>query len=161
MGRKSIMEHQIFEWVIAVAVLVVFMANMIFLALIYWMLKPLVGKLQATNDRINPILSELQGIISENRPKVSAMISDAQPVLSDIGLKADNIIGAVHDIVLSVKNQVELLDSIIGNVSDTIDETASIVQNRVIVPVREINYIRVAIKRAISTLFGKDSKTVS
>lgn len=240
------MEHQVFEWIIAVAVLVVFIANVIFLALIYRMLKPLIAKLLATNDKINPILSEVQGVISDNRGKINAIvsesqpivrdiviktndiaamvsdiISDTQPVVHDIGTKVNDITGAVRDIVLTVKDQVEQLDSIVRNVSDIIDEAALIVQSRVIEPVatkanditelartqmveisalvcdtalalinqaerldelvrrttnkidsttttlqkqvaesvREINYLGVAIKRMISTLFDRDSKT--
>jgi ABC-type transporter Mla subunit MlaD len=335
------MGHQVFEWVVAIAVLVVFITNMIILALTYKMLKPLIAKLQATNDRINPIinevqgimsenrdkisavvaqsqpiansiattidqvqgiitdnrpkvaaivsdaqpvvrdiatktndiagvvhgilnqahgiisdnreninatiseskplvkditiktndiaatvhgiLGEVQGIVSENRPKVSAIISEAQPVVHDIGTKANDITGAARDMVLTVRNQVERLDNIVKGVSDKVDETASIVQSRVIEPVatkanditdlaraqvveigalvrdtalilknqaerldelvrrttdkidsttttmqkqvtdpvREINHIGVAIKRAISTLFDRNSKTVS
>lgn len=243
---RSIMEHKVFEWIIAVAVLVVSIANMIFLALIYRMLKPLIAKLQVTNDKINPILSEVQGIISDNRGKintivsesqpivrnivvktndiaamVSDIISDTQPVVHDIGTRVNDITGGVRDIVLTVKGQIEQLDSIVRNVSGIIDETALIVESRVIEPVltkanditelvctqmveisafvrdtalalknqaerldelvrcttnkidsttttlqkqvtesaREINYLGVAIKRVISTLFSRDSKT--
>ncbi|MER3445693.1 MAG: hypothetical protein C4291_02145 [Candidatus Dadabacteria bacterium] len=198
-----------FEWIIAIAVLVVFIVNIIFLVLTYRMLKPLVAKLQATNDRIAPILSEIHGIIgdnrdkinavvsesqplvrdiltktnyvvttlhdilseargilSENRPKVSAFISDAQPVVHDIGKKASDITITVHDIVLTVKDEVKWLDSIVRSLDDKINEAASILQSRIIEPVvaitepvREINYIGVAVKRAISTLIN--SKTVS
>jgi ABC-type transporter Mla subunit MlaD len=178
------MGHQVFEWVIAIAVLVIFIANMVFLALTYKMLKPLIAKLQVTNDRINPILSEVQGIISDNRgkittivsesqpvvrdiviktdeiaAKVSGIISDAQPIVRDIGTKANDITGATRDIVLTVKNRVERLDELVRRTTDKIDSTTTTVQKQVTEPVREISYLGVAIKRAILTLFARNSKT--
>lgn len=273
------MGHIVFEWTIAIAVLVAFITNIIFLILIYRILKPLISKLHATSDRINSLLDEIYGIISDNRDRINAIVSESQPFVRDIMIKTNDISGAVrgiinqvhgiisdnretisnaiseskplvvgiltktnqiattvhgilsrtsdiavavHDMVLALKNEINNLDSIVKDVSDKVGETTSILHRRiiepiatkanditdlaraqvveiatllhdialtlrnrverldeivrctidkidsttatvrrqVIEPVREINYIGVAIKRAISTLLNRDGKAV-
>ncbi len=197
------MGSEVFQWVIAIAVLVVFIVNIVVLTLIYIMLKPLIAKLKKASDHVNPILGDMQRIISDNRDKITATVSesqpavrdimvkandiagavrgilnqahgimsdnretinntiseskplvrdiltrtnniaatvhgilnDAQPVVHDIGTKANDIAGAARDVALTVKSQVERLDGLVRNVNGKIDETASIVQSRVIEPV--------------------------
>jgi methyl-accepting chemotaxis protein len=224
------MGSEVFQWVIAIAVLVVFIVNMVVLTLIYMMLKPLIAGLKKASDHVNPILSDMQRIISDNRDKITATVSesqpvvkdimiktndiagvvhgilgqahgivndnretinntiseskplvrdiliktnhitatvhdilnDAQPVVRDIGTKANDITGATRDIALTLKNQAERLDELVRRTTDKIDSTTTTVQKQVTEPVREINHIGVAIKRAISTLFNNRSgKTVS
>ncbi len=230
------MGHIVFEWTIAIAVLVAFITNIIFLILIYRILKPLISKLHATSDRINSLLDEIYGIISDNRETISNAISESKPLVVGILTKTNQIATtvhgilsktsdtavAVHDMVLALKNEIKNLDSIVKDVSDKVGETTSILHRRiiepiatkanditdlaraqvveiatllhdialtlrnrverldeivrctmdkidsttatvrrqVIEPVREINYIGVAIKRAISTLLNRDGKAI-
>jgi ABC-type transporter Mla subunit MlaD len=128
----STMGHQVFEWVIAIAVLVVFISNLIFLWLFYMKVKPLIEKLQQTSDRINPILDEARGVMGSARgivDTVTPTITEAQPAIRGIVEKTnqriDPILGEVQGVLGSAKGIAGTVSSIISDAQPAVRNIAT------------------------------------
>ncbi len=212
------MGHEVFEWVIAMTVLGVFISNLAFLWLFYVKVKPLIYKLQATSDRLNPILLEAQEIMGDAK----GMVADIKPVVTDVGpvvrnivVRTNDITDMVHsqatqirmlmqdnitrmtdqidtatgdiekkviepivttmndandmvrvqiiefrtlmqDIVFRMRDNIDQLDDLIRRANSRIDDSITNIERQLTSPVREVNYMEVAVKKGLSALFDRD-----
>ncbi len=165
------MGHAVFEWVIAIAVLVVFASNIIFLWRINETLKALMVNSQQMNERLNAMLNEAHGVLSDARGAIAALVGEARPVVRAIATTANELTDMVHrqalevrgllrDTVLVLRNKVEQLDDLVTRTTERVDETTAIIQRQILEPVREIHYLTTAIRRAAGVLFAGRRKSV-
>lgn len=141
---ESIMTDEVFKWVIAIAVLIVLITNLVVLLLFYAKVKPLLTQLQNTSRRVNtileetqpvvqsmlvkanqkldPILNEVHGIMGNTKNVIGAVtliISENQPVIREITAKTNDRIGPILDEV----------HGIMGNVRAVIAENQPVVHD--------------------------------
>jgi methyl-accepting chemotaxis protein len=162
--------HAVFEWVIAIAVLVVFISNVIFLWKISETLKGLKANSQALNDKLMPLVGEARAVIGDAREMIAAFSAEARPVVRAIAATTNDVSDIVHtqaielralvrDTTLVVRNKVEQLDDLVTRTAERVDETTAIIQRQVVEPVRELHYLLAAVRRAISVLFSRGKKS--
>jgi len=163
--------HAVFEWVIAIAVLVVFASNIILLWRINETLKAMMVNSQQMSERLNAMLAEAQGVLSDARGAIAALVGEARPVVRAIATTANELTDMVHrqalevrgllrDTVLVLRNKVEQLDELVTRTTERVDETTAIIQRQILEPVREIHYLTTAIRRAAGVLFAGRRKSV-
>ncbi len=165
------MGHAVFEWVIAIAVLVLFASNIIFLWRINETLKALMVNSQQMNERVNAMLNEAHGVLSDARGAIAALVREARPVVRAIATTANELTDMVHrqalevrgllrDTVLILRNKVEQLDDLVTRTTERVDETTATIQRQILEPVREIHYLTTAIRRAAGVLFAGRRRSV-
>ena len=165
------MGHAVFEWVIAIAVLVVFASNIVFLWRINETLKALMVNSQQMNERFNAMLNEAHGVLSDARGAIAALVAEARPVVRAIATTTNELTDMVHrqalevrgllrDTVLVLRNKVEQLDDLVTRTTERVDETTATIQRQILEPVREIHYLTTAIRRASGVLFTGRRKSV-
>jgi len=163
--------HAVFEWVIAIAVLVVFASNIVFLWRINETLKALMVNSQQMNERFNAMLNEAHGVLSDARGAIAALVAEARPVVRAIATTTNELTDMVHrqalevrgllrDTVLVLRNKVEQLDDLVTRTTERVDETTATIQRQILEPVREIHYLTTAIRRAAGVLFAGRRKSV-
>ncbi|MCS6817378.1 MAG: hypothetical protein N0A16_00305 [Blastocatellia bacterium] len=165
------MGHVVFEWVIAIAVLVVFALNIVFLWRINENLKALMLNSQRMNERLNTLLDEARGVLGDARGAIAALVGEARPVVRAIATTTEELTDMIHrqalevrgllrDTVLVLRNKVEQLDDLVTRTTERVDETTAIIQRQILEPVREIHYLTTAIRRAAGVLFAGRRKSV-
>jgi methyl-accepting chemotaxis protein len=166
----TIVGHTVFEWVIAVAVLLVFVTNLILLWRISETLKGLKANAQALNDKLGPLVGEAREVVAHAREMISVLSGEVRPMVRAIATTTNDVSDLVHiqaielralmrDTVLVVRNKVEQLDDLVTRTTERVDETTAIIQRQVIEPVRELHYLIAAVKRALSVLFSRAKKS--
>jgi len=163
--------HAVFEWVIAIAVLAVFVLNAFLLWRISEMLKTFVANSKATTDKLNSLLSEAHSMVGDARETLASLVTEARPAVRAIATTTSDITDLAYtqavelralmrDTVLMVRNQVERFDDVIRRTTDRIEATAETIQKQVLEPVRELHHLTVGIRRALTVLFAKSRKQV-
>ena len=165
------MGHAVFEWVIAIAVLVVFASNLVFLWRINETLKALMVNSQQMNERLNAMLNEAHGVLSDARGAIAALLAEARPIVRAIAtttneltdmvhLQALEVRGLLRDTVLVLRNKVEQLDELVTRTTERVDETTATIQRQILEPVREIHYVMAAVRRAAGVLLSGRKRSV-
>ena len=116
------MAHIVFESVIAIAVLVVFISNIV----IFWLIYGKIKKLETMAPKLDSLLNEAQGFLNDARGTM-ALVAEAQPSIKAIGETVDK---AQH---------------IVSKTSDAIATTTETIQGRVIGRLHQISYVAVAV----------------
>jgi len=163
--------HAVFEWVIALAVLAVLAFNVLVLRRMHETLKAMLVQSQQMNERMNTLLGEAQGVLSDARGAIAALLGEARPVVRAIATTANELTDMVHrqalevrgllrDTVLVLRNKVEQLDDLVTRTTERVDETTALIQRQILEPVREIHYLTTALRRAAGVLFAGRRKSV-
>lgn len=160
------MGHAVFEWVVALGVIVVFVSNIVLLWRINKTLRTVVAQSQAMNDRLTPIITDARGVLGDLRDIISALAAEARPMVRAIATTTGEVTDLVHvqalelralmrDTVQTVRNQIERLDDLVTRTTERVDKTTEIIQKQVLEPVRELHYLVHATRRALSYLFTR------
>jgi len=163
--------HAVFEWVIAIAVLIVFVFQLIFLRRIYDALMAMTAHSRQMNERVNTLLAEAQGVLSDARGAIAALVGEARPILRALATTTTELTDMVHvqalevrgllrDTVLVLRNKVEQLDALVTRTTARVDETTATIQQQILEPVREIRAVTAALRRAAGVLLSGRRKSV-
>lgn len=133
---ETVMTDEVFKWVIAIAVLVVFISNLVVLWLFYAKVKPLIAQLQKTNKRVNTILEEAQPVV--------------QSVLIKANQKLEPILNETHGIMSNVKNLIGAVTPIISENRPVVREITAKTNDRIGLILDEVHGIMGNVKSIIA-----------
>lgn len=162
-------EHLLFELTIAVLALGALVVILIILARINSVLRELKLTVDATCQRLEPVIEEARGVVQETQASLSTMLTHTQASVAAITTTAEEIAQMAHDqateiralaqdTVLAARNQVERLDDLLVRTTTRVDQTAAIIQKEVLQPIQELHCLVVGVRRALHVLFaGKQS----
>lgn len=147
------MTQEIFMWVIAIAVLVVFFVNLIVLGLIYTQIRRFITTVQSTRDKINPILDKAQEIASHANDMAAdakPIVAEAQPLVRSIMIKTNNridpILSEAQGIMSNARGITGTISNIIADNRPTVQSIMTKTNERVDPILNEVSEIMTNVK---------------
>jgi hypothetical protein len=114
---------------------------------------PLIGKME-------PLIENTQTLVAEVREQVGEVASRTSAIL-ELSLKqlvrVDNILA---DAASRTRVQMDRVELVLEDTINRIQETTALLQNGILLPLRQINGLTVGILSALSVLFGKRRTTI-
>lgn len=114
---------------------------------------PLIGKME-------PLIENTQTLVAEVREQVGEVASKTSAIL-ELSLKqlvrVDNILA---DAASRTRVQMDRVELVLEDTINRIQETTALLQNGILLPLRQINGLTVGILSALSVLFGKRRTTI-
>jgi exonuclease VII small subunit len=109
-------------------------------------------KAAATLERANATLAVAQQILSENRPKVSEIVSEAASITKTGRQQVEEFGVLLHDVGGRARARVEQLDESVDRTVEQIEQVSDTMKHAVLRPVREVNGLAAGFSAAVSTL---------
>ncbi len=148
------MDKAIYAFVIVAAVAIVI--QMAILYFIYKAMKESSTRMEAfttrMEDKVTPVLSTAQAILIDAQPKISDITTNLAEATATVRVHVANIGEATGEIVERARLQAVRVDELMSGTMERIEETAAMVQNTVITPVRRIQGIIHALQAGIGFL---------
>jgi uncharacterized protein YoxC len=107
------------------------------------------------NQRGFPLLQRVQGLVDESSPKINTILDNMTETSSMMRGQVQRIDATVNDIVDRTRLQVIRADEMVSRTMDRVEETTSMVQHRVLSPVRHASGLMQAVSATVSTLMGR------
>jgi methyl-accepting chemotaxis protein len=109
-------------------------------------------------ERSTPVLITAHAILTDAQPKLSAITSDLAEATAVVRANVAHIGEATAEIVERARMQAVRVDELISGTVDRIEDTAEMVQNTVVHPVRKIQAILQALQAGIGFLRRSQSR---
>jgi hypothetical protein len=109
-------------------------------------------------ERSTPVLITAYAILTDAQPKISAITTDLAEATAVVRANVSQIGEATAEIVERARLQAVRVDELISGTVDRIEDTAEMVQNTVIHPVRKIQAILQALQAGIGFLRRSQSR---
>jgi methyl-accepting chemotaxis protein len=106
--------------------------------------------MKETRELLGPVKA-----ITENLRAASASLVEIGVTVREQFHRVETMVG---DTGTALRAQLERIDRMTGDVSDRVQETAAIVQNSVLRPVREVAAIAKGVGRGFSTFFSRKNR---
>ncbi len=119
-------------------------------------------RLESLADEIQrralPTLDAAQQMITNTRPQIEQIISNAAETTATIKTQMERLDNTISDIVDRTRLHVIRADNLVGRTMDRVEETTELVHNTVISPIRQISGIVQGLTAGITALLGRHGK---
>ena len=112
--------------------------------------KRLEVKITPVVDKAGPILDSAKTLVDDARPKINDMIARADEIVVSARDQMARLESLVTEASDSARLQIERIDLAVGDTVNRVQETTAAVQSTILRPVREVNGVLAGIKTAIS-----------
>ncbi len=124
------MGHTVFEWVIAIAVLIVFISNVALM----WLINEKLKSLQSMAEKLDSGLNEARGILGGVSEVLANVVAGARPSM------------------IAIKETVDKAQNTVSKTRDAIATTTEDIQVQLMQPLRQVSCLAVAVDRALRHL---------
>ncbi len=149
------MSEDAFRWVVALGVSLCWVAALVMAWSVFNILravKRLEVKITPVVDKAGPILDSAKALVDDARPKINDMIARADEIVVSARDQMARLESLVTEASDSARLQIERIDLAVGDTVNRVQETTAAVQSTILRPVREVNGVVSGLRAAISTL---------
>jgi hypothetical protein len=149
------MSEDAFRWVVALGVSLCWVAALVMAWSVFNILravKRLEVKITPVVDKAGPILDSAKTLVDDARPKINDMIARADEIVVSARDQMARLESLVTEASDSARLQIERIDLAVGDTVNRVQETTAAVQSTILRPVREVNGVVSGLRAAISTL---------
>jgi ABC-type transporter Mla subunit MlaD len=149
------MSEGAFQWVIALGVSLCWVTTLVTawsMFNIVRAVKRLEEKVGPVADKAGPILDSAKAMMDDARPKIQDMIARADEIVVSARDQMTRLESLVTEASDSARLQIERIDLVVSDTMDRVQETTAAVQSTILKPVREVNGVVSGLRAAISTL---------
>jgi len=149
------MSEGAFRWAVALGVSLCWVTTLG----VAWSMFNIVRAVKRLEEKVGPVADKAGPILDSAK----AMVDDARPKIHDIVARADEIVISARDQMTrleslvteasdSARLQIERIDLVVCDTMNRVQETTAAVQDTILKPVREVNGVVSGLRAAISTL---------
>jgi hypothetical protein len=163
-------DYQFWQMVSSIVIAVTFIVMAIALLWIALTVRKVVGTVKNIEDRVEPLIAKVDAMtvqgkeISMHLTEVSANLSQATKYLAEstelIKEEVIEIKQLVSEGAVTARDKVELVSRTIDRTHDQVLDTTQFVQQKIVVPAREIAAIMAGVKRGLEVLFAPAPKQI-
>jgi hypothetical protein len=163
-------DYQFWQMVSSIVIAVTFVVMAIALLWIALTIRKVVATVNDVKDKVDPLIAKVDAMsvqgkeISVHFNEVSANLSLATKYLAEstelIKEEVVEIKQLVSEGALTAKDKVEMVSRTIDRTHDQVVDTTEFVQQKIVVPAREIAAIMAGVKRGLEVLFAPAPKQI-
>jgi ABC-type transporter Mla subunit MlaD len=149
------MSEGAFRWAVALGVWacwVTTLATSLSMFYIFRGMKRLEEKVGPVAEKAGPILDSAKAMVDDARPKINDMIARADEIVISARDQMTRLESLVTEASDSARLQIERIDVVVCDTMNRVQETTAAVQGTILRPVREVNGVVSGLRAAISTL---------
>lgn len=162
----------VFEIVVAVAVVLGIAAQTAGLFLIFKYLRRLDARAARLQNRLEPLIGQAEQAVTVARRAVGEISVEARACVAAISATAAELTKITREQVIelrdfvadttdSARSQVQRLDRVVTRTADRVEHIAWVAETSLVEPIREIAAIITAIKRALAVFFRVEPKQIN
>jgi len=163
-------DYQFWQMISSIVIAVTFIVMAIAMLWIALTVRKVVATVKKVEERIEPLISKVDAIsvqgkeISVHFNEISANLSTATKYLAEstelIKLEITELKQIVSEGAITAKDKVEKVSRTIDRTHDQVVDTTEFVQQKIVVPAREIAAIMAGVKRGLEVLFAPAPKQI-
>ena len=116
------------------------------------------GRVGPVVDEVGLVLAAAKRIMEENRPRISALSSEAVEIARSGRQQVDRIGELLHDAGDRARTRLEQIDQTVDSTIEQVGQVGDAMKRAVLRPVREANGLAAGISAAVSTLMHHSRK---
>src|SRR4051812_9410507 len=101
-----------------------------------------------------PTIEMARGLLTENTPKINAIISDLSATSATVKAQAERISSAMNDVVDRTRLQTIRADEMVTRTLDRLEETAETMQTVVLSPMRRMSGVLTGVMAGLGEFVG-------
>lgn len=163
-------DPQFWMMVSSIVIAVMFIVMAIALIAIAVTVRRVVNTVQSIHDRVEPLITKVDAIGAQGREisvhftEVSANLSTATRHLAESTELIKEEVAELKELVgqtaVTAKDKVEMVSRTIDRTHDQVADTTEFVQQKIVVPAREIAAIMAGVKKGLEVLFAPAPKQI-
>jgi uncharacterized protein YoxC len=163
-------DYQFWQMISSIVIAVTFIVMAIALLWIAMTVRKVVATVKNIEDRVEPLITKVDAMsvqgkeISVHFNEISANLSIATKYLAEstelIKQEVVEIKHLVSEGTVTAKDKVEMVSRTIDRTHDQVVDTTEFVQQKIVVPAREIAAIMAGVKRGLEVLFAPAPKQI-
>lgn len=163
-------DYQFWQMVSSIVIAVTFIVMAIALLWIALTVRKVVATVKNVEERVEPLISKVNAIgvqgreISVHLTEVSANLSTATKYLAESTELIKDEVAELKQLVsegaITARDKVELVSRTIDRTHDQVVDTTEFVQQKIVVPAREIAAVMAGVKKGLEVLFAPAPKQI-